>query len=60
MPFTSALDDAALIRNIENFSEEDYLEKVEEFFDRVELIETGKASRMVAQKIQEVIDRKTY
>lgn len=60
LPFTSALDDAALIRNIENFSEEDYLEKVEEFFDRVELIETGKASRMVAQKIQEVIDRKTY
>lgn len=60
LPFTSALNDAALIRNIENFSEEDYLEKVEEFFDRVELIETGKASRMVVQKIQEVIDRKTY
>lgn len=56
LPFSSAVNEYILFKNIETFVEEEYVEKVNQFFHKIELIETGKASKIVVQKIQEVVE----
>lgn len=58
LPFLSAVDENELVKKIENFNEEEYIICVNEFFDKVELMETGRASTIVSQKIQEIIEGK--
>lgn len=56
LPFLAAKNEKDLFKNIEGFMKEEYLEKLHEFFHKVALIETGKASEMVVEKIEKVIE----
>lgn len=53
IPFPAAYSNDEMIGIVENFSEEDYLCKVEEFYSRLELLEDGKASERCADWIED-------
>lgn len=56
LPFPLALDDGELERQIENFDENIYLDKLDELFRETEMVEDGKAAEHVADKIDALTD----
>lgn len=55
LPYDKAYEMNELLDNIENFREEVYQERIEEFFTQIDLYETGNASTLVADHILEVL-----
>lgn len=51
LPFPVALDNEGLMRNIEEFDEEEYGRKTDAFLDRMGIFEDGRASERVADLI---------
>lgn len=55
LPFQVASNVEELLNNVREFNLSEYERQVSTFFQDVKLIETGKASKMVVQKIKEVV-----
>ena len=51
-PFPIAHDNEELIKNIENFDEENYKMKVQEYYDQQGLLEDGNACKKVLEVIE--------
>ena len=56
LPFPFSDSNKSLTSNILNFEEKEYLEKLERFFSKVGLWESGHASKNIADKIVEYLD----
>ena len=54
-PFPIATDNSEMIKNIEEFDESSYLERVEQFLNEKGCYETGNASAAVVEKIKEIV-----
>lgn len=57
LPFPFAKSNEELINNIKNFDQHDYTSKCEAFKERIGLCETGHASKDVAEKICDFLDK---
>lgn len=56
LPFVCAISEEELFENIKEFSKEQYQEKCNEFFDKVNLVKTTEASDKVAEIIKSKIN----
>lgn len=55
LPYYKAYEMNELLDNIENYSEDEYHQRIEEFFQKIDLYESGNASKLVADHILEVL-----
>lgn len=55
LPYPVSKTEKELIKNFESFNEEKYLKKVDEYIKEVGIIEDGKSSKRLADRILEVI-----
>ncbi|MBQ7479095.1 MAG: CDP-glycerol glycerophosphotransferase family protein [Selenomonadaceae bacterium] len=57
LPFPYAEDMDSLCKTIESFDEDSYTKELKELWQRVELLEDGRASERVADLLEDVLDR---